>query len=80
MTLNQYEYESLDNYFSLLKEEGYASSLDEDKLIVLDMINELLNGDFKSCLSSETVNDIIVPILHKIINSSCIFKNINCKC
>lgn len=79
MTLNKYENITLNNYFDMLENEGRISTYAEYNVLVLDMINELLNGKLKNCITKEQYNNIILPTVSKIIDSNCIFISVNCK-
>lgn len=79
MTLSKYENITLDNYFDVLENEGRISTYAEYNVIILDMINELLNGKLKNCITKEQYNNIILPAVSKIIDSNCIFISVNCK-
>lgn len=80
MTINDYTYEILNNYFSLLGEEGYASIDKEYKIIILDIIDGLVNGECKNCISKESYDSIIYPLLERIVGSDCIFVSPSCYC
>lgn len=80
MTINEYKYNVLNNYFSLLKNEGYVNSFTEDKIIIIEIVDDLINGDFKHCDLGTSYEEVLKPIIDNIIGSDCLFEYPYCKC
>lgn len=63
---------SLQCYYKVLQYEGKNTKLNTVKLLLLDVIENLLYGELSSCLSIKDTQ-IIDSILNKIYGSSCMF-------
>lgn len=78
----KYIYSSLNKYYKLLQQEGYVNFKETQKLIALDVIENLLYGELSNCLNSKDAQ-LIDKFLNKIYGSclfpypvSCIYESI----
>lgn len=79
----KYIHSSLTKYYTLLQQEGYVNVKEIQKLIALDVIENLLYGELSNCLISEDMR-VIDKLLNKIYGNclfpypvSCIYVNIS---
>ncbi|MBO6233426.1 MAG: hypothetical protein J6N78_05165 [Clostridia bacterium] len=67
-----YIYSSLYNYFRTLSYTGHVKKIDVAKLIILDMVEELLSGSLSTCLKEEDMQLIDNILYNCLYGSSCL--------
>lgn len=78
MTVDQYKYKVLNNFFDILHNEGYVDPCVAGKIMILEILNEYVNGSFSSCTIPE-YHKIVLPILYELAGSDCVFELPECE-
>lgn len=65
--------DTIDNYFTKIKNSGYLSTTDTNNLLILSFIEEMLFYKFSGFIDDKDYN-ILLSVLTKLYGSSCIMQ------